>query len=152
MHASVLATFLLTLASAAELPENALCGDSVECQKNCYGGRFHVVETNGTGSFFGCTLDGVNNYRSSYCIRGDTLDKAATMQACDAASGRQCEKRFKRENAPNCIVLASNAKTFAEACKEINTDNIVKYLSYKGDVSYEQASKDGDCDHSVPFP
>jgi hypothetical protein len=126
---------------SAELPQNALCGDSVDCSNRCNGGRYHIVndQTNDS-TYFGCSREGVRNYRVFNCQSPKdnykTRNATATQLACDAAAGRQCQQ---------CVISYSQVKAFSDSCLAQGTSNEAYSYGTLKDVPFDVASQLASC-------
>lgn len=107
-----LATILgLAMGSLAALQQNELCGDSVECQTNCYEGRYHIVVSEGS-TFFGCKLDDATQYEVNTCKSTKGADITETL----CGGGKYCSK--------GCVLTAEQSHEFGGECSRSNGNPI----------------------------
>jgi hypothetical protein len=144
---------LLALALAApvlstQLPQNAACGDSYECAHRCKGGRYHIVSNQDSGDiYFGCALQGENNYSAVLCsvVSGSGVNKdTTTHQVCEAAGGRPCTTNKFGPPQELCILSDDDVARFSRYCAATGRGNTAFHLAHgkEQDVGQQAGCKD----------
>jgi hypothetical protein len=132
---------LAAFASADYLAQNTLCGDNRDCEKNCQGGRYHIVSDDANSIHFGCSLAPSKpvTYANPDCSFGLADGPDETSKAhdtCDSVGGTLCRSTSETEPkfVNSCIMLSEYVAAFKDNCKAASgtvTENNKEFKSYE---------------------
>lgn len=109
-------------AAGLYLDQNAVCGDSIECSKNCLGGGYHVASDRLGNVHFGCsTTVKYSNPDCSFGLEGpDETQNARAV--CDTVGGTLCRHTYLtgRRLINKCVMADEDVAAFSSNCKAAN--------------------------------
>lgn len=127
------------------LEQDAICGDTKDCEAACRDGRYYVVKDNNNGFNFGCSQKANNEFFQGYdnpdCRFGTgdgkgELDQSRTV--CDAVGGKLCPFLFGNGETVNyCVFVHEDAAKFKESCEANKGTVRVQNEDLPADIAFE---------------